>query len=714
MKQVSFLILVYFYFLPIYPQWTNYNTVNTKGLNSTLVSDILISGTNTIWFATEKALVKNDITKQTWTEFNNLPNNFIYDLETDKEGYIWAGTNGGGAVKYNGNTFTTYNTSNGLASNIVRAITKDKAGKLWFATYGGGLSCFNGTTFMNYGLKEGLSGKYFYSAYCDSKGILWFGTAGLGVVSFDGAIFKTINTADGLVSNNIIKIYEDKKGRLWFCGQGGLSIYDGTSFKNLTKADGLSDDLVYCVFEDEGQNFLIGTDKGLNTWDENQVGNIDTTNFLSKNSIICIAKDQKNRYWYGHSKSGVSCFDGNTLINYLYSNGLTTNNVFKAVEGKDGKIWFATYTGLTCYDGYTWKTYKPDSYYNPDLRSIEIDEDGNIWAMGNYNQSKIYKFDGKKWEEINIPDADNNSKITAIIKDKQGGIWLAYYKYSSPYVFKILYYFKGNWTIYENTITQIDAYIFNLFIDSKGRLWVATNVGLVVKSGNTWEKYTSFNTSNFANNRVQNVIEDHDGNIWIACYDYNYGGVCKFDGIKWTTYRDILHTSYVTTLFIDSHGMLWIGGYQKNYNITKVFTTYKNGVWGYIESTPELPSYSDYNYIFEDKSANIWVCSNYGVSMANLSEVSIEKKQTNSFQNLSIYPNPFKDKTLIKINQDKPAYIEINISNIEGKVIRNEFYNNKKQGLNEITIEKGDLKPGIYFCRLRGENINYTTKLIVL
>jgi len=52
----------------------------------------------------------------------------------DKEGYIWFGTNGDGAYRYDGTNFQNITTQDGLAHNTVRQIIQDSAGNFWFAT----------------------------------------------------------------------------------------------------------------------------------------------------------------------------------------------------------------------------------------------------------------------------------------------------------------------------------------------------------------------------------------------------------------------------------------------------------------------------------------------------------------------------------------------------------------------------------------------------
>ena len=57
---------------------------------------------------------------------HGLPQSQVLSLFQDHNGYMWFGTNGGGAGKYNGNKFTTLNDNDGLVSNIIYSIIENK------------------------------------------------------------------------------------------------------------------------------------------------------------------------------------------------------------------------------------------------------------------------------------------------------------------------------------------------------------------------------------------------------------------------------------------------------------------------------------------------------------------------------------------------------------------------------------------------------------
>ena len=52
-----------------------------------------------------------------------LPQNFIYCLEQDNNGFLWIGT-GEGLVRYDGLKFTSYSTQDSLAGDFIMSLCK--------------------------------------------------------------------------------------------------------------------------------------------------------------------------------------------------------------------------------------------------------------------------------------------------------------------------------------------------------------------------------------------------------------------------------------------------------------------------------------------------------------------------------------------------------------------------------------------------------------
>ena len=151
----------------------------------------------------------------------------------------------------------------------------------------------------------------------------------------------------------------------------------------------------------------------------------------------------------------------------------------------------------------------------------------------------------------------------------------------------------------------------NIFQDSKGYLWFATQGGGVSKfNGKTFNNFNK--ESGLIDNNITYITEDRSGNIWIA----TSSGVSKFDGIKFTNYseKDGLAKGIVYCIYVDDKNKIWFAVQDGGVNIFdgKKFTalTIKDG----------LPSNNVYS-ICRDKKGSYWFCGERGIVKYNRNKI---------------------------------------------------------------------------------------------
>lgn len=164
-----------------------------------------------------------------------ISKNTSWSITEDKKGNIWFSTNGFGAFKYDGQSFTQYSKKDGLADDSVDDILEDSKGNMWFGTRFGGVSRYDGKTFTNYTSMDSIGDNEVCDIYEDSAGNIWFSSEGYGVYKFDGASFTNYRKEQGLGVRAVQTIFEDQKGRLWVGGGGGLYRLEDGTFVNVKK-----------------------------------------------------------------------------------------------------------------------------------------------------------------------------------------------------------------------------------------------------------------------------------------------------------------------------------------------------------------------------------------------------------------------------------------------------------------------------------------------
>lgn len=274
-----------------------------------------------------------------FTEKDGLSDNQIQTIQEDKSGNIWFGTGGFGVSSFDGQNFTTFaNKESPQSGSSSDKDWKTEPNDLWFYA-GGGAYRYNGNTFNYLPLpKTDFDTQYSqspsnrlgpYGVYCilkDKKGNLWFGTQTMGVCRYDGKSFTWFNEK-GLRGPAVLALFEDKNGKLWFGNNGnGLFRYDPVTDKltNFTKEKGLSND-----------EFLKNGKQGPGT--------------LAR--IYSINEDTNGDLWIGTIDAGVWRYDGKNLTNYTAKDGLTSNAVVTIYKDNQGELWFGTEAGVCKFNG---------------------------------------------------------------------------------------------------------------------------------------------------------------------------------------------------------------------------------------------------------------------------------------------------------------------------------------------------------------------------
>ncbi|MFO8053907.1 MAG: two-component regulator propeller domain-containing protein [Bacteroidales bacterium] len=156
---------------------------------------------------------------------------------------------------------------------------------------------------------------------------------------------------------------------------------------------------------------------------------------------------------------------------------------------------------------------------------------------------------------------------------------------------------SGNSGLADNTVNAIDH-------DSQGNIWIATDNGVCTYNDGNWN---TFNTSNsgLISNSVSALIVDAQDNVWIG----TMAGAGKYDGNSWSSFtsNNGLSTNLIRSLAFDDQGNIWFGtsGAGADMYDGSSFTNYSSGdglVYDFVQG------------IAQDSSGNMWFGTSQGIS----------------------------------------------------------------------------------------------------
>lgn len=308
---------------PLFFNILPYNINNKDQSNEKQIWDIYIDKDEQLWVGTENevAIFQDNKFKKSIDIKPYLTNSrvsvYINAIKSDKNGYIWLGTNNSDILKLAPHTYQIKNIPLDEESRYVHAFYEDiHNDKMWIATENGLFSCRNDIIDKEEHINKQLSDKTVYSILHDKQGKLWLATFGKGIFIFNqkDSLINNIVKEKGFCSNAINSLYLDSKGSIWAATRNGLACFEDTNipeqYQIYNDAQGLESPYIWAIQEDHSGNIWISTNTGISLWDR---------------------KEKK-------------------FSNYNYQDGIPSGDFTSSSVGlnKDGIIYFGSLNGI-CY-----------------------------------------------------------------------------------------------------------------------------------------------------------------------------------------------------------------------------------------------------------------------------------------------------------------------------------------------------------------------------
>ena len=471
----------------------------------------------------------------------------------------------------------------------------------------------------------------------------------IGAVTASAQLYRYLDTKQGLSSRRVIAVEKDQKGYMWFLTQEGVDRYNGKQFTNYTLSDG---------------NRII-----------HHFPNLSQLHIDSQDNIWITGK---NGFVFKYNQA----FDKYDLV-MNFADSLNTNHTLPLTHttiDRQNNLWLCTRNAQYIYQPETKQVIKLESPIKEEVSYIEqakrnryfFGTKENVYVAelkGNqlilepeYTISNIHRIqhihyhaptdrlligtmaDGfyvfdqqtKTMHNIgNLKDVTMNKAIPAYPSSEE-----------------VLIATDGNGVYKLNMLTlELKPYLFtsqesgkmngdiikDIYLDEEERLWMTVfPISVTVYS----EKYPKFewlnpssnHSQSLASNQVTHVIEDSDGDIWVAT---NNGVSCYHTRTKkWTTLlsshdlgRQDQNYVYIS-LCESTPGTILVGGYMSGmYRINKKDMRphyFSPQAEGYTDIRPDKYIRS----IYRDKQGMVWTGGYYNFKGMNFATGEIEHYQT--------------------------------------------------------------------------------------
>jgi len=349
------------------------------------------------------------------------------------------------------------------------------------------------------------------------------------VMGQSGKLF-TVET--GLSGSLVTDIHQDQSGFIWIATEDGLNRYDGIKFTvyRHSKKDtsSLLNNQVHNLFADKSGRLYVGSTEGLQYYDP-------ATNAFHRIPL----KLPDGRMITASVSTMCQRKNGDLLV------GTSGHGTFRLSQNE----------GLLA--GHKVQTNAPSELI---LKLFE-DNEQNLWIST--EDKGLYRYRGKSVNAYFVSKKVQNNIISSICQDRYGRLFVGnmssgLYRYDPAGKTFIAIPYQG----------RTDLPVADLFVNRNNQIVVATS-GKGMKyfdpvSNNILDLEPSVTSFDFSRSKVNTMLEDKAGNIWIGIYQKGLlllaGNTNRFGYIGYKSVsRKSIGSSAVMALSHDSRGTLWVG-----------------------------------------------------------------------------------------------------------------------------------------------------------
>jgi ligand-binding sensor domain-containing protein/signal transduction histidine kinase len=490
-----------------------------------------------------------------------LPQDYIYTLVQSNSGELWVGT-GEGLASYDGKRFQIFNQYKDTLK-FITTLFKDKSGNIWIGEFNGKITVYNYNSFRFLEFKT-PAGSPISAITEDINSNIWVGTKSSGLKILSKNYKDLLPT---FIKNcGVNGIVQDHAGYLWVATDRGLIRCRYTNNRLHPAGDFLTETTVSAVYYDKNTRLILAgtTESGLKAVNAETLKYSDILNSFSDENINIITSDKENNIWVSSYGSGIyKCRLNNKNLeiaeHFFEGTGLTSNYIKSLLIDRENNIWFGTYgTGLAQLLDHTFTIYtKSEGLPDNNIKAIDRDSSSNIYVATDHKVSIL----SKNSPEFNIlENIKTESPITTIktyrnfllIGTENSGL----YKYDTATRKVISFYIAPKGSLL-NRINHVIA-------DRWGNIWIATDGGLVGyhKHSKTFSVFTT--EDGLPHNKIHGLFADSRNRIWLATHG---SGLAYIKNGKITVYPSFLDNEglNVNCFAEDKLGGLWVGTFGQGF-----------------------------------------------------------------------------------------------------------------------------------------------------
>ncbi len=325
---------------------------------------------------------------------------------------------------------------NGMTGTILRRLANCRS--LWLLS--SALALAQQYPIRSYTVADGLAEDRVNRIVADSRGYIWIATSG-GLSRFDGYRIKTYGVADGLPHRTLSTFVETPSGDYLIGSVHGLARLESRAARPFTflpiEGESAGPDIQAILPEPSGR-ILIGTLRGLFEGPEGGPFQKRALDPALGIRVTSLARDRSGNLWVATEAAlAILAADGRTLSVFQPGRDLPAKAGHAAAlfEQPAGRMWAATSAGLALFTqrdsshSGAWRLERffttADGLASNDTDAIERGPDGRLW-LATFEGISRFAPDGPlppKFENLGVAQGLSSRLITALARDAAGNMW---------------------------------------------------------------------------------------------------------------------------------------------------------------------------------------------------------------------------------------------------------------------------------------------------
>jgi signal transduction histidine kinase/ligand-binding sensor domain-containing protein len=483
-------------------------------------------------------------TRRVWQTQDGLPENTVQAFAQTPDHYLWIGTSGG-LVRFDGARFVVFDRGNTpeIHENSIFCLTVSRDGSLWAGTDGGGLLRYWKGAFRAYSAADGLTNGFVRAVYEDRAGTLWAGTDD-GLFRLSGEHFIRADANGKIPALAVHDIREDHGGRLWVGGSKLVMIQEGECKEFLLEGYP-SATRVKSILETSDGTVWVGTVSGLQRpRGSRESGRFEKISEVSS-TVRVLREDRGGTLWIGSIGGGLVRFRDGRFTRVPTQDNPPGSTVLALFEDREQNIWVGMQTGLLRLSRTAMNTFPLPDVPNADFGTVYPDRDGSLWVASTH----LYRINPRRDDSELIPAPEPGIRVRNVLRDRTGALWFGTDGHGA-------FRSRGSDRVHYTTHNGLTNDFVRAFLESRdGSIWIATDEGI-----NRWHDGALTNyrmADGLCYFSIRALLEDSRGAIWIG----TDRGVSHWQdgGFVQDAVVNRLSTEKVWAIHEDGDGGLWFG-----------------------------------------------------------------------------------------------------------------------------------------------------------